>query len=140
MVAIQIKIKGSNLKDQVAYLISNQHTRKGLNLNIHVLGGFYNIKRKSTLYIMIANKHVTFNKGQYIGPMEPHIDKIFQTSVNSVIAQKMMDDQVQLNTFTPPSHHLSSEVKQSLNELLKSFKSQFVKDETSIGMTNLTKM
>ena len=32
------------------------------------------------------------------------------------------------------------EVKQSLDELLESFKSQFATDETSIGMINLTKM
>ena len=87
-----------------------------------------------------TNRHVVFNKGQCIGCMEPVINKMSQTSVNSVITQKMMDDQVQPDTFTPPLHHLSLEKKQSLDESLKSFKSQFVKDETSIGTTNLTKM
>ena len=52
----------------------------------------------------------------------------------------MMNDQVQPDTLAPPLHHLSSKVKQSLDELLDSPKSQFVKDKTSIGMTNLAKM
>ena len=51
-----------------------------------------------------------------------------------------MDDHIQLSTFTLPLHHLSSEVKLSLDELLESFKSQFVKDETSVGITYLTKI
>ena len=72
--------------------------------------------------------------------MEPLIDKMSQTSVNSVITQKMMGVQVQLDTFTPSLHHLSSEVKWSLDELLDSFKSQFAKDDTSIGTTNLAKI
>ena len=95
------------------------------------------------LYVMIANytnKHVAFNKGQCIGHMEPPINKMSQTSVNSVITQKMMDDQVQPVTFTCPLHHLSSEVKQSLDELLESLKSKIAKDETRIGMTNLIKV
>ena len=53
---------------------------------------------------------------------------------------KMIDDQVHLHTFTPHLHHLSSKVKQSLDELSDSFKSQFAKDKSSIGMMNLAKM
>ena len=87
-----------------------------------------------------TNKHVTFNKGQCIGHMEPPIDNMSQTSVNSVITEKMMDNQVQPDTFTLPIHNLSLEVKLFLDKLLKSFKSQFVKYETSIGTTNLIKM
>ena len=52
----------------------------------------------------------------------------------------MMDDQVQPDTFTPPLHHLSSKVIQILDKLLNSFKFQFVKDKTTIGMVNLAKM
>ena len=111
----------------MAYFISNQYTKKGLNQNIYVLDGIHNIKGKSTLYVKVANytnKHVTFSKGQCIGHMEPPIDKMSQTSVNSVITQKVMDNQVQPDTFIPPLHHLSSEVQWSLDELMESFKSQ----------------
>ena len=91
---------------------------------------------------MVANytkKHVTFNKGQSIGHMELPTGKMSQTHV-TVSSQKMMEDQIKLDTFMPPLHHLSWEVKWSLDELLKSFKPPFVKDETGIGMTNVTKM
>ena len=140
---ISIRIKGHDLKNQVAYFISNQYTKMGLDPKIHVIDGIYNIKGKLMLYVMVAhyiNKHATFNKGQCIGHMEPLFDNMSLMSVNSVITQKMMDDQVQLATFTPPLHNLSLEVKLYLDRSLESFKSQLVKDESSIGTTNLTKM
>ena len=62
---IPITIKGHNLKAQVGYFISNQHTNKALDSNIHMLDEIYNIKDKLTLCILVANymhKHVTFNK------------------------------------------------------------------------------
>ena len=67
---ILIKIKGHNLKDPVAYFISNQHINNGLDPNIHVVDGLYNIKDRSALHIVVTNytdKHVTFNKEQWIG-------------------------------------------------------------------------
>ena len=86
-----------------------------------------------------SNKHVTFNNGQCIGHIEPSIDYISQTSINSLTTQKMIDEHVQPDTFTPPLHTLPDYVKKSLNQLLKKFKSQFAQDETSIGTTHLTK-
>ena len=76
-----------------------------------------------------TNKHITFNKGQCIGHMEPTIDRMSQILVNSVTTQKMMDDQVQPDNFTPPLHCLPLKVQCSLDELLDSFKTQFAKDE-----------
>ena len=46
---IPIRIMGYDLWEQVAYFISNQHTKKGLNPNIHVIDSIYNIKGKLTL-------------------------------------------------------------------------------------------
>ena len=72
--------------------------------------------------------------------MEPSIDPRPQTSVTSTITQKMIDEHVQQDAFTLPIHTLWDNVRKSLNQLLKTFKSQCVQDETSIGMTYLTKM
>ena len=141
--AVPIRIKGHDLRDQVAYFITRQHTKKGLDTNIFVIDGTYNIKGKLTLHSFVENYtniHILYNRGQCIGHMEPPIDNMPQTSVNSVITQKMIHEQVQSDTFKPPLHNLSSEVKWSLDKLLESFKSQFMKDEASIGMTNLIKM
>ena len=63
-----------------------------------------------------------------------------QTSINSLTTQKMIDDHVQPDTFTPPLYTLPSDVRKSLNQLLEKFKLQFVQDETSIGTTHLTTM
>ena len=70
-----------------------------------MLNSIYNIKEKPTLYVMIANytnKHITFNKGQCIGHIELTTDRMPQKPVNNVTKQKMMDYQVQPDTFTPP--------------------------------------
>ena len=43
-----------------------------------------------------------FNKGQCLGHIEPSIDHILQTSINSLTTQKILDEQVQPDTFIPP--------------------------------------
>ena len=63
-----------------------------------------------------------------------------QTSANCVITQKMIDDQVQPDTFTSPLHYLSMEVKLPQMNCWNLSNPIFKKDETCIRMTNLTKM
>ena len=62
------------------------------------------------------------------------------STTDSIITQKMMDEQVQPDTFKPPLYNFSKEIKQSLNKLLETFKSQFLRDKTNNGTTHLTKM
>ena len=52
----------------------------------------------------------------------------------------MMNEHIQPDTFSPPLHTLPVNVRKSVNQLLETFKSQFAQDETSIGITHLTKM
>ena len=140
---ILVTIKGHNLKAPVGYFFSNQHINRKLDPNLHVLDGIYNIKEKSTLQILVANntnKHVTFDKGLCIGHIEPSIDHMPQTAINSLTTQKMIDEHVQPDFFTPPLHTVVSGVRKSLNQLLETFKSQFAQNEPSIGTTHLTKM
>ena len=92
------------------------------------MDGIYNIKDRSTVHILFTNytnKHVTFNKGQCIGHIEPSIDPMPQTSINSLTTQKMIDEYIQPDTFTYPLHTLPGDVRKSLNQLLETFKSQF---------------
>ena len=81
-----------------------------------------------------------FNKGQCIGHIEPSIDYMPQTAVNSLTTQKMLDKHVQPDTFTCPLHPYPGDVRTLLSQLLETFKSQFGQDETSTGTTHLTKM
>ena len=108
-----------------------------------MIDGIYYIKGRSTLHVLVANytnKHVTFNKGQCIGYIEPSIDHMTQTAINSLTTQKVIDEHIQTNTFTLPLHTLLGDVRKSLHQLLETFKLQFSQDETSTGATHLRKM
>ena len=63
-----------------------------------------------------------------------------QTHINSLTTQKMINEHIQPDSFTTALHTLLGDVRKSLNQLLETFKSQFVQDETSFGTTHLTKM
>ena len=94
----------------------------------------------------IIQTNITFNKGEYVGHLEPiltddtTIDQTEAHPTNSVMLQKMMAEQVKPDTFDPPCHKLKTGTQIKLNTLLKEYKSQFVKDETSIRTTPLTIM
>ena len=62
------------------------------------------------------------NKGQCTGHIEPFIDHMPQTPINSLTTQKMIDEHVQPDTFTPPLHTLPGDVMKSLSQLLETFK------------------
>ena len=94
-----------------------------------------------------TNKHITFNKGEYVGHLEPPIDEILHSpmnpdvpTANSVTTERMMTEKVQLDTYKPPHHKLKQNIKTKLMELLKEYNSQFSQDETTIGTTPLTEM
>ena len=72
--------------------------------------------------------------------MEPSNDHMPQPPVNSIITQKMIDEHVQPDVFTPVLYILLHSIRTSLNQLLETFKLQFVQDETSIDTTHRTKM
>ena len=66
---------------------------------------FYYIKGRSSLQIFVVNytnKHVTFNKGQCTGHIEPSIDHVPQSSINNLTTQKMIDEHVQPDTSHLP--------------------------------------
>ena len=52
----------------------------------------------------------------------------------------MMSEQVEPDAFEPPCHKLKSNIKAKLEAILKEYESQFMRDETTIGTTPLTKM
>ena len=52
----------------------------------------------------------------------------------------MMAEQVEPDAFHPLCHKLKSSMESKLDALPEEYASQFVKDETSIGMTPLTEM
>ena len=90
---------------------------------------------------------MTFNKGEYIGHLEPTIEEIPPTTENpdtpttySITTEKMTAEKVEPDTFKPLFHKLKQHIETNLTELLKEYDSQFAQDETSIGTTPQTEM
>ena len=87
---IPIKIKGHAIKGHTEYFISNQDSTKGKDPNINIINGIHNIKGKTSINILVlndTNKHITFNKGEYVGYLEPTIEDIKERK-NSTLSSK----------------------------------------------------
>ena len=133
----------------MAYFITDDNSIKGRDPNINIINSIHKIKRKTSVYILVSNytnKHITFNKGEYIGCLEPTITEVTTIdqpdthSANSVTLQNIMTEQVQPDIFHPPHHKLKPGNQSKLDALVKEYESQFAKDETSIRTTPLTEM
>ena len=133
---VPVKIKGTSIAGQTACFISDQGSIKGKDSNINIVNRIHNIKGQSSVNILVSNyrnKHVTFNKGEYIGHLE-NIDEeenshpyenldAYKTS--SVTTKRMMSEQVELDTFVPLHHRLKPNIKTKLEAPLKEYESQF---------------
>ena len=144
-----VKISGPIIEEHMAYFITDDNTSKGKDPSINIISGIHKIKNKTSVNILVSNytnKHLIFHKGEYIGHLEPAviddttIEQMEIHQTNSVTLKKMMAETVTPDTFNPPCHELSNTIQHELNTLLKEYKSQFAKDETSIGTTPLTNM
>ena len=75
----------------------------------------HNTKGKTSVDVLVSNysnKHITFNKGEYIGHLEQVLEDTEGTNIpfhehtdghsaNSVITQWMMAEQIEPDTFDP---------------------------------------
>ena len=133
----------------MAYFITDEDSTKGRDPNINIINSIHKIKGKTSVNILLSsytNKHITFNKGEYVGHLETAIEDNMNSdlpshaqldthSTNSATIQKMMAEQVKPDTFHLPHHKLKPSIESKLDALLKEYASQFAKDETSIGTT-----
>ena len=90
---IPIQITGPVIEGHMAYFITNDNSTKGRDPSINIINGIHNIKGKTSVNILVSNytnKYITFNKGEYIGCLEPAmtddmtIDQPETHSANSV--------------------------------------------------------
>ena len=112
---VPIKITGPVIKEHMAYFITVENSTKGRDPNSNIINLIHKIKGKISVNILVSNytnKHVTFNKGEYIRCLESAttddttIDDSETHSTHSITLQKMMAEQVQPDTFDPPHHKL----------------------------------
>ena len=144
-----IKITGPVIKEHMTYFLTDENSTKGRDSNINIINSIHKIKGKTSVNILVSNytnNHITFNKGEYIGHLEPSItddttiDASESHSTNSITFQKMMAEQVQPDIFDPSHHKLKAGIQSRLDTLLKEYEIQFAKDETSIRTTPLTEI
>ena len=103
----------------------------------------HDILHNVTLQVLVINnssQHVNFLKGMKIGHLEPPIDELMQIPINSATTQRMLLETIKPDSFTPPKYQLDATIQQQLDNLLRTFKDQFAKDEMTIGTTPLTQM
>ena len=129
----------------MAYFITDENPTKGRDPNINIINDIHKIKGKTSVNILVSNytnKHITFNRGEYIGGLEPTImdDVTINDSETPSTHSKMVAEQVQPDIFDPPHHKLKPGIQSQLDTLLKEYETQFVKHETSSGSTPLTEM
>ena len=81
-----------------------------------------------------TNKHITFNKWEYVGHLEPPIEEIPHfpanpgaATVHNITTERMMAEKVESDTFKPPHHKLKPNIE-ILTELLKEYSSQFAQE------------
>ena len=73
---VPIKITGPVIKEHMTYLITDENSTRGRDPNINIFNGIHKIKGKTSVNILVwnyMNKHITFNKREYIGCLEPTI-------------------------------------------------------------------
>ena len=61
----------------MAYFITDEDSTKGEDPIINIINGIHSIKGKTSVNILVSNytnKHIKFNKGEYIRCLEPTIE------------------------------------------------------------------
>ena len=137
--AISVSIKGHDIKTPTACFIGSQYT----DTDVKLVDEVHNISRNTALQVLVinnSNHYVNFPNRMKIGHLEPPIDDLTQIPINSVTTQWMLPETIKPDSFTPPKYQLEPTIQQQLDFLLKMFKDQFAKDETTIGTTPLTQM
>ena len=133
----------------MAYFSTDENSTKGRDPNINIINGNHCTKGKTSVNVLVSNytnKHIMFNKGEYIGGLEPALTDSMPSDhpdthpTNSMTLQKMMAEQFQQDTFNPPCHKLKPSIEFELNALLKEYASLFTKDEMTIDTAPLTEM
>ena len=137
--AISVSIRGHDIKTPATCFIGSQYT----DPEVKLIDGVHDISCNVTLQALVinnSNQHMNFPKGMKIGHLEPPIDELTQIPINSATTQQMLPETVKPDSFTPPKYQLDSTIQQQLDNLLRTFKDQFAKDEMTIGTTPLTQM
>ena len=107
--AISVSIRAHDIKTPTACFIGSQYT----DPEVKLIDGVQDISCSATLQVLVinnSNQHVNFPKGMKIGHLEPPINELTQTPINSTTTQRMLPKTVKLDSFTPPKYQLDSTI------------------------------
>ena len=83
---VPIKITGQAIKEHMAYFITDDDPTKGRDPNINIINGIHSIKGKTSVNVLVSNytnKHIKFNKGEYIECLEPAIEDNMTSDIHT---------------------------------------------------------
>ena len=81
----------------MAYSISNQDSKKGKDSKINIINGIHNIIGKSSVSLLVlnyTNKHIMFNKGEYVWHLEATIEDIEEEKIYTLKVIQMPKQQI----------------------------------------------
>ena len=94
----------------MVYFITDENSTKGRDPNINIINSIHKIKGETPVNILLlnySNKHITFNKGEYIGHLEPTImdDKTIDDSESHSTNRRNMKHNLQKMKHPLALHH-----------------------------------
>ena len=104
--AISVSIRGHNIETPTTCFIGSQYT----DPEVKLMDGVHDISRSATLQVLVinnSNQHVNFPKGMKIGHLEPPINELTQTPINSATTRWMFPKTIKLDSFTPPKYQFN---------------------------------
>ena len=121
MASYQSRSKGIQLRDIQPTSSVIRTPKKGKDPNIHITDGIHNIKGKTYVNILIlnyTNKHITFNKEEYVGYLEPPIENMQQIpedpkslTAHSITKKRITVGRDELDAFKSPHHKLRKDTE-----------------------------
>ena len=68
---------GQEIKEHMAYFITDEDSTKLRDPNINIINSIHNIKGKTSVNVLVSNytnKHIMFKKWEYVRHLEPAIE------------------------------------------------------------------
>ena len=99
----------------MAFFITDEDSTKGRDPNSNIINGIHSIKGKcvNTLVSNYANKHIKFNKGEYIGCLEPAIEDSVTDDIHTQILTQQIVSLFKNDGRTSPPRHFPSTLPQT---------------------------
>ena len=83
----------------MAYFITDEDSTKGREPDMNIINGIHDIKGRTSVNILVSNytnKHIMFNKGEYLG----HLESAIEDGVDNDLPSHAQPDTHSTNSVT----------------------------------------